>query len=43
MTYKLTIMFGAIGPPVLAPDSLYCPNCGKQILRKAAGAEKGGG
>ena len=28
---------------VLAPGSLYCPNCGKQILRKAAGNEKGGG
>ena len=28
---------------VLAPGSLYCPNCGKQILRNAAGNEKGGG
>lgn len=25
---------------VLAPDSQYCPNCGKQILRKAVGYQE---
>ena len=25
---------------VLAPDSQYCPNCGKQILQKAVGYQE---
>lgn len=28
---------------VLAPGSLYCPRCGRQVPGKAAGCEKGGG